>query len=454
MIGVTEQTRRWWILVAMALTAGLIMLDETVVGVALPTVRRELGLSQTASHWVVNAYMLPFAACAAAGGRFGDLAGVGRVFLLGMAVFGLASLAAGFAGDGATLIGVRAVQGLGAAGIFPATIAMVMAVFPAEERGKALGVLTAIGTAFLALGPLVGGLFTEAVSWRWIFWVNVPLVLLVSLVVVMARSEPLPKGKHPPYDLAGLLALVAGLGLLVFGTMQGADWGWADPLVVAALLGGAVAVVLFVRLEGRREHPLIEVSLFERASFSACNAMLFAGQFSKLTVVVFGALYLQHELAMSPLAAGSALLAAVVAFPVLSAPAGRLADRWGARRLVMAGLTVSSCAMLSLGLVVPWNSYPWLVPGLVLWGGGMALCYSPILRAMANSVPPDMQGQCSGIGITSRLIGGTVGVALSSILLALTGSYQAVFLLTAAVMFASLLFGWSALGRGPDAQDA
>ncbi|MDX1574848.1 MAG: MFS transporter [Kiloniellales bacterium] len=436
------------------MTGGLIMLDETVVGVALPTMRRDLGLSELTSHWVINAYMLLFTACAVAGGKFGDMVGVGRVFLLGMAVFGLASLAAGFAGNGATLVAVRAVQGLGAAAIFPATIALVMAVFPTEERGKALGILAAIATSFLALGPLIGGLFTEAVSWRWIFWVNVPVVLLASLVMVMVWAEPPRQDKHPRFDVAGLITLVASLSLLVFGTMQGSDWGWSDPLVVASLVCGLVVLGAFVRIEARRDLPLIEVSLFKIASFSACNAMLFAGQFSKLAIVVFGALYLQHKLGMGPLVAGLALLAAVAPFPILSAPVGRLADNWGARPLVMIGLTLATCAMFALALVIPWNSYLWLLPGLVLWGCGLSLCYSPILRAMANTVPEDMQGQCSGIGITSRLLGGTVGVAIGSVLLAITADYQYVFLLTAGVMLASLLFGWLALDRKTSTRDS
>ena len=324
---------------------------------------------------------------------------------------------------------------------------MIMIVFPLAERGKALGIMVAIATSFLALGPLVGGLFTEAVSWRWIFWINVPIVLLAALVILLAWSDPPRKASETRFDWGGLALLTGGLGLLVFGLMQGADWGWGNPAVLAGLFGGLLLLAVFHRFESRQADPLIAVSLFRGAAFSACNAMLLAGQFSKMTIVVFGALYLQRELAMSPLAAGLALLPAVAAFPLLSAKVGHLADRLPIRRLVLSGLSLASAAMLWIGLAAPWHNYPLLLPGLLLWGGGLVLCYAPTLRAMANSVPQEMQGQCSGIGINARLIGGVLGVAICSGLLVGTADFQLVFLITAAVMLAALLFGWLALER-------
>ncbi|MEM7172778.1 MAG: MFS transporter, partial [Pseudomonadota bacterium] len=176
MFRVREGNRKWWVLAAMGAGGGLIMLDETVVGIALPTIQHDLKMADVTSHWVVNAYMLVFAAFAAASGKLGDLFGFRALLICGSVLFGMASLACGLSGSGAWLVTARLVQGLGAAAIFPATVAMVMIAFPEEQRGMAMGVLAAVGTTFLAIGPLVGGLLTELVSWRWIFWINVPVV--------------------------------------------------------------------------------------------------------------------------------------------------------------------------------------------------------------------------------------------------------------------------------------
>jgi len=447
MLRIKDESRKWWILIAMGAVAGLIMLDETVVGVALPTVRRDLGLSEVTSHWVISAYMLVFTGAAAAGGKMGDIIGFKSLILVGGAVFGLASLAAGLAEGGAFLIAARAVQGIGAAVIFPATIAMITIVFPKDQRGMAIGILAAIGTMFLAVGPLVGGFLTEIVSWRWIFWINVPLVALIVLIVLVVWVDPPRHGKRPTFDYGGLVMLVAGLGMLIFAIMQGATWGWTQGRILAPLVGGLAVLALFVFIERRRDAPLIEVDLFRIAAFSAYNFVLFAGQFSKIAIVVFGALYLQDDLRMSPLVAGLALLVAVAAFPVLSAPVGRLADKYGARSPVLGGLALATLALFWVALAAAWDNYALLAPGLLIWGGGMSFCYAPALRAMANSVPQEKQGQTSGIGVTSRLLGGTVGVAVCSTLFVMTGSFQVVVLATGGILFAALVFGWFAIER-------
>ena len=216
---ITDQNRKWWILIAMGACGGLIMLDETVVGVALPTVRRELGMSEVASHWVISIYMLVFAGAAAASGRIGDVVGFKNLLVVGGSLFGVASLASGLADDGASLITARAVQGLGAAVIFPATVAIVMIVFPKTQRGFAMGILAAIGTTFLAVGPLVGGFVTEIFSWRWIFWINVPIVIAIVAIVSVVWVDTPRSGARPRLDYGGLLTLVGGLTLLVFAIM-------------------------------------------------------------------------------------------------------------------------------------------------------------------------------------------------------------------------------------------
>jgi MFS family permease len=253
------------------------------------------------------------------------------------------------------------------------------------------------------------------------------------------------------------VTLAAGLTMLVFAIMQGASWGWTQGIIVASLASGIALLSLFVLIELRRPAPLIDVALFRNASFSACTLVFFAGQFSKMTIIVFGALFLQDKLGMSPLIAGLALLAAVGGFPILSAPAGRLADRIGARRPVLGGMALATLAMAWIGLAAGWDSYLLLLPGLILWGIGLPFCYAPATRAMANAVPVEKQGQLGGIAVTARLLGGTIGVSVCSTLLIMTGHFQGVFLATGAIMFSVLLFGWFAIeprhgARAPTAQ--
>lgn len=441
--------RKWWILIAMGTVGGLFLLDETVVGVALPSMRRDLGMSQTLSHWVISAYFLVFTAFAAVSGKMGDRIGFRNVVLIGGIAFGVASLACGFAESGAVLIAARAVQGFGAAVLFPATIAMVTIVFPVEQRGMAIGVFASITTSFLFVGPAVGGVLTEFVSWQWIFWINVPLVVAIIVIVLIAWVDLPRDPERPRLDYGGLVTLVAGLSMIVFAVMQGASWGWMRAVIVGLLLGGVVAFVLFVIIENRTAEPLIEVDLFRSVSFSASTLVLFTGQYSKLSIVVFGALYLQDALGMSPLMAGLAILVPVAGFPFLSGPCGKISDRYGARKPVLAGLTVATVAMVWIGATASWDSYWWLLPGFIGWGVGMPFCYVPVLRLVANSVSKEKQGQASGIAATSRLVGGTFGVSISSTLLVGASSFAAVFLVTAAIMFLTLVFGVMAIEHPP-----
>jgi MFS family permease len=306
----------------------------------------------------------------------------------------------------------------------------------------AIGILVAVGNALLAAGPFIGGFLVEIVSWRWIFWINVPIVLATGLVILAAWERPPRDGERPAADVGGLVMLVAGLGMLVVAVMQGASWGWTRPVILALLAGGAVVLILFVRIERRRTAPLIAVGLFRDPAFTACNGVVFVGQFSKMALVVFGAIYLQHILKMSPLTAGLALLAAVLGSPILAVPAGRVADRYGTRWPALAGLTLLMLTTAWIGLAMAWDSYALLLPGFVLWGIALPFCYTGPLRSIMDNVPPDMQGQASGISMTTRLLGSTIGIAICSTLYATTESYRAVFLATAAFMLAALVYAF------------
>ena len=454
MLKITDDNRKWWILTALGAAGGLIMFDETVIGVALPTIRHDLGMTELAAHWTISIYMLVFASLAAAAGKIGDLIGFRVLFTAGIAIFGAASFLCGWAQNGDVLLVARAIQGVGAAIIFPASIAMLVLVFPKEQRGVAIGILAATGTVFLAAGPLIGGTLTEILSWRWVFWINAPIAIIIVTIVSLSWSLPKKAAEGSIFDIKGFILMTLGLSLFVFAIMQGASWGWTQIYILSALIGGVISLVIFYILERRSEQPLIDVRLFHSASFSSANLILFAGQFSKLSLVVFGALFLQDKLGLSPFQSGLALLVCVAAFPVLSIPVGRLADLFGARSLVLGGLAFATLGMFWVAIATAADSYVSLLPGLIIWGLGMPFCYAPTLRAMANSVPAEKQGEVSGIGVTSRLLGGTLGVALSSTVLVASGGFQGVFYLAAWVMLGALVFGGLVFDKGEAGSEA
>ncbi len=428
----------------MGFVIGLILLDETVVSVALPTIGRDLGISQLATHWVVNVYLLVFAALAAAGGKLADMFGHRQMFLVGVVVFAGASVVCGFAPTGPALIAARAVQGIGAAIIFPLSMAMITLIFPLEKRGAALGMYGAIGTIFLALGPLVGGFFTDLLSWRWIFWINLPLVVVVAVTVLRDWSDPARQQKAVRLDVTGLLLLVAGLGLFVFALMQGEDWGWSNPWILGSLVVGLLLLALFMFAELRVAAPLIEVDLFRDAGFSIYSLTVFAAQFTKIAVIIFGAHFLQERLNMSPLIAGLALMVSVIMSPFLAGPSGRLADRFGARPLVRAALVSSTVGLLWTAYAVRVESYALMVPGLLFWSLGTIFMFAPPRSALVKAVPEEKHGLVGGIAMTAQLLGGTLGMAVASTVFSVTGDYSAVFIanavLTATLFVLSVLF--------------
>jgi EmrB/QacA subfamily drug resistance transporter len=444
MLGITDANRKWWVLIAMGAALGLMVLDETIVGVALPTMQRDLGLSATESHWVVNAYLVVFAALAAAMGKLGDMVGLKRFFILALVIFGATSLAAGFAQDETTIIAARALQGVGAAIVLPGSMAMMMTVFPPAQRGMALGVYGAVGSCFMASGPLLGGAFTEYLSWRWIFWVNPFIVVAIGLVVLAAWRDPPRQVRGGRFDLGGFVTLVAGVGLLVMGLMQGPDWGWTSSAVMALIALGAVSLVVFVIVELRHPAPLIEVDLFANRTLAAANLIIFTGQFAKTSVFVLVALYLQQVLGMSALGAGLALLWSVLPIPVMAIYTGQITDRLGERRPALYGFAIGTAAFVWIAIFANGSGYWILAPGLLAFGIANCFFFVPPMRAVANALPDEKQGQAGGIMLTSQLLGGTMGMTILGIVLIMTLDYHVVFALTVAVnlVVGSLTWAW------------
>ncbi|MES0812012.1 MFS transporter [Roseibium sp. SCPC15] len=425
----SEVKRRWWLLGAVSCVLGLVLLDETVVGIALPTIQETFGLSQGGAHWVVNAYLLSFACLVAVGGKLADLFGMLRVFLIGLTLFALCSIACGFAPTGEILIAARALQGVGAAIIFPIFLAMITMTFPKDVRGGALATSSAVGTIFLALGPLVGGLFTDLLSWRWIFWINPFVAVAVGVIVTVTwRDVDRPRGEK--IDWLGLLLIASGMCFAIFALMEADSWGWGSPVIWACLFAGVVLLGSFFRVESRLELPLIEVRLFSSPVFAASNLTLFITQYAKMPLFVFVALYAQTELKLSPLWAGVLVMLAPVLTPPASALCGRIADRTPKRQLVACGLTLLLISSVWLLVTEPVKNALVFAPGLVIAGLSFPFLFTPTRAAIAEALPEYKHGQGGGIAMTSQIIGGTVGLTASSAAYAL-GGYQAVFALTA-----------------------
>lgn len=444
---INDSNRKWIILCVGSLAFGLIMLDETVVAVSLPTIQRDLSMNVLESHWVINSYLLLIAGFIAVGGKLGDVVGYKTLFATGLIVFGIFSIAAGFAENSAWILITRALQGLGAAVIFPASMALLALSFPAEQRGMAMGIYGAIGSSCSALGPLIGGYLTDEISWRWIFWINGPIIAGIVIVFLSAWREPDLNIPRPKIDYAGLTTLVIGISSLVLAIMQGPDWGWSSVTILVLFMIAGLFLGMFLAIELKVRQPLIEIDLFKNGTFSSSNLVIFTGQFTKIAVIVFGALYLQEVLKMDPLKAGIALLPAMLPIPIMAVLAGNATDKYGPRNPVLAGLFLAALALVLMGLTVGTDRYIFLVPTLLAWGISVAWMFAPALVAVMNAVPPEKQGQASGIVLTAQIFGATIGLSVLSVLLREIHTYKIVFLTTGVFTVLVLILSWIFLDR-------
>jgi EmrB/QacA subfamily drug resistance transporter len=406
-----DGNRRWWTLAAMCFALFMIMLDNTVVNVALPSIQRDLGTSLSALEWTVNAYMLTFAVLLVTGGRLGDIYGRRRMFLFGVVLFALSSGAIGLAPGDGWLVAGRALQGIGAAFMMPATLSIITNAFPPAERGKAIGTWAGVSALALAIGPVVGGALTEYVSWRAIFFLNLPVAVGAVAVTLFAARESRDETVAPRVDVPGMAALSIGLTALVLTLVEGNQWGWGSPRIVGLLVAAAAGLVAFVVLEPRVHTPMVEFAFFRSRTFFGANAAALVVSFAMFAMFFFIALYMQGILGYSPLQAGLRFLPATLMVMVTAPIAGRLADRIGPRPLMTVGLAVVALALFLLTRINMSTDYADLLPALVLMGFGLALTISPMSTAAMNSVSQAKAGVASGILSMTRMVGGALGVA-------------------------------------------
>jgi EmrB/QacA subfamily drug resistance transporter len=412
-----EENKKWWTLAAVAFGLFMIMLDNTIVNVALPSIQRSLHMSISSLEWIVTAYALTFAALLITGGKLGDLYGRKRMFIAGLVVFTLASLACGLAPNAGFLIGARAVQGVGAALMNPATLSIITATFPPKERGQAIGIWAGVSALALAIGPLIGGLIVDNINWHWIFYVNVPVGVVGIIVSRWVIAESRDTSHEQSIDLPGLVASGGSLLALSYALIEGNQRGWGSPEIIGLFVGAAVLLAVFIRLELRQRLPMLDLGLFKIGSFAGANIVAMLVSLGMFGVFFFISLYVQNVLGYSPTKAGAIFLPMTVLIILIAPISGKLSDRIGSRWLMGAGMTILGVSLLLYQRIGLHTGFWSLLPQLVLGGVGMALVMSPMTSAAMGSVPTDKAGVGSGVLNSFRQVGGSLGIALMGAIL-------------------------------------
>ena len=413
----TEENKKWWTLGAVSVGLFMIMLDNTVVNVALPSIQRELGIGLSELEWIVSGYALAFAALMLIGGKLADAYGRRAIFVIGIVVFTVASLGCGLASSGEMLIAARVAQGAGAALMNPATLSIIAATFPPRQRGTAIGIWAGVSALALAIGPLVGGLLTEHASWHWIFFVNVPVGIVgigASFLLIDESRDP----THERLDLPGLATSAVGLFALTYGLIEANAYGWGSPRIVGAFVVAVVTLVAFVLLERHQRAPMLDLALFRNRTYVGANLVVLLVALAMFGVFFFMSLYMQNVLGFSAVKTGATFLPMTVLIILVAPWAGRLSDRWGSRGLMTAGMILVAGQLLYFSRLGVEETFWTLLPGLLLGGFGMALTMTPSAAAATRAVPVEKAGVGSAVLNAFRQVGGSIGIALMGAIMA------------------------------------
>ena len=406
-------TQGRWIIAATALGSGMVFLDGTVVNVALPRIQTDLGVPLSGLQWIIDAYALTLAALLLVGGALGDVYGRKLAFLVGLGIFTVSSIACGLAPNANALIAARAVQGLGGALLVPGSLAMIKATIDAEDSGRAIGLWAGLSGVTTALGPLLGGYLVGALSWRLIFFINVPLAVLTFYAASRHVPETRDEVASRDLDWLGAAFTAVGLGGVTFALIQGPSTGWSNPVVLGALLVGVACLAIFPFVELRSPNPMMPLNLFRSSNFTGANLATIGVYFSFSGGFLFLVLQLQQVQHYTPLEAGAALLPVTVLLLFLSPRVGGLIGRFGARLLMGSGAAVLALAFMLLGLVGQSPSY-WLqlFPTIVVLGLGMCLFITPLTATVMGAVPPTLVGAASGINNAVSRVAGLLAIAI------------------------------------------
>ncbi|HEY7197703.1 MAG TPA: MFS transporter [Gaiellaceae bacterium] len=413
-----EANRKWWTLGAVAFGLFMIMLDNTIVNVALPAIARDLKIGISELEWVVNGYALTFAVVMLTGGKLADMLGRRLIFVCGLAIFTGASLACGLSTGPDMLIAARVVQGVGSALMNPATLSIITATFPPRQRGTAIGIWAGVSAMALAIGPLLGGVLTEQIGWEWIFFVNVPVGVLAIVVARLVITESRDTSHEQRLDLPGLLASGIGLFALTYALIEANTYGWTSVRILSLFGVALVALVVFVLLERHQRIPMLDLSLFKNSTFAGANLTMMLVALAMFGVFFFVSLFVQNILGYSATKAGATFLPMTLLIILVAPITGRFSDRVGSRWFMGGGMILLATSLLIFSRLDQSSGFWDIFPGLIVGGIGMASVMTPTTAAAMGSVPVDKAGVGSAVLNSMRQVGGSLGIAVMGAIVA------------------------------------
>ncbi len=409
------RSSRYLALAAMLFAVAMLFIDQTIVSIAAPSIQQELGLSDGGVQWIVNGYLLSLSAFFAFGGRLSDIVGHKRMVLIGIVVFAVSSALCGFTPKGqyaeTWIIVFRVLQGFGGAIMFPASLALIVAVFPVSQRGRALALFFGLTGAFTAIGPIAGGYLTEW-TWRSIFWVNVPVAILAFVLTCMAKVERDRTAANERMDWLGAVLIAVGMGLTVLGFQQSSQWGWGSALTWGCITAGIVVLAIFGYVETKVTEPLIKIRIFKSRAFSIDNGVLFLASAAFLPVFFFISLYAQISLGYSASNSGLFLMWFFIGFVVAAQFGGRALDRIGVKRPMILGCAIATVGFSYWAINTPSLSANSVIPWIIVTGAGIGLMLGPANTDALNRAINASYGEVSGVTQTIRYFGSSVGMAL------------------------------------------
>jgi EmrB/QacA subfamily drug resistance transporter len=412
------ENRKWLTLGAVAFGLFMIMLDNTIVNVALPSIQRDLHIGISELEWVFNGYALTFGVLMLTGGKLADLLGRRLIFIVGLVIFTGASLACGMATSGDMLIAARVVQGVGSALMNPATLSIITATFPPRQRGMAIGIWAGVAAMALAIGPLAGGLITEHIGWNWIFFINVPVGVVAILFTRLVVDESRDTSADQRLDLPGLLTSGIGLFALTYALIEANTYGWTSSRILGLFAVAIVGLVAFVILELRQRVPMLDLSLFRNGTFAGANSVMLLVGLAMFGVFFYNSLFIQNIMGYSAVQTGATFLP-MTGLIILVAPlAGKFSDRVGSRWLMGGGMVLLAISLFTFSRLDAGSNFWDLLPGLIIGGFGMGFVMTPTTAAAMGSVPIDKAGVGSAVLNSMRQVGGSLGIAVMGAIVA------------------------------------
>jgi EmrB/QacA subfamily drug resistance transporter len=409
--GLTEANRRWWTLAGACMGLFVLMLDSTVINVALPDIARDLHATTAGLQWVMNAYLLVLASFVVSAGRLGDILGRRRVFLIGMAAFAGGSAVAAVSDSEEVLVAGRVLQGLGGAALLGLSLAIVSTVFAAGERARALGIWAGVSALALGLGPLVGGALVEAVSWRWLFWLNLPFCLLGVVLLRASTAEQRDETAARRIDIPGVITVGLGLAAIVVALVEGKVWGWTSVATLGVFAAGLLLLVAFWFVEHHVEWPIVEFDLFRNGPYFGASAAGFCLVGCYWALMFLQPQYLQTDLGHSALEAGVLILPVTAPMIVISPLGGRLMALFGVRPLMTVGMALGTAGLVVLAQVDSSSSYGLLFAGYLLFGISLGCVYAPMSTAAMTAMPRAKAGIAAGVLAMNRVLAGALTLA-------------------------------------------